>query len=494
MMLEVYMTSLPQGVVDAMHDAFAIYGTSKTLPTLSAFLAAGFKRLYDPAYETMFKVQAYTRPYPGGVILTVQGPIKPPELDHRTINLIKSAGYDYYFLVNEPTLGTVWAIHPLNDMTERNTLELRASLDRYVLATEADRRKLAHAMRALVDIIPHPLKADVPLVSRVKRILKARDKGQKRSVDEHLHLLKVAIDRYTREKNEARVGDWLTLVQATLKAMNPKVHQVKLSAANQNLVHRAVTIANTTSTRQMRKRSMIKLLPDWTTPTYQGVQNVKRGHPRPKHIGPARRLAHQKLASVMNSYFSKHALRAPAMPPGQFVDGRQKYLYRGMRASGYFDMAKVQRDGYIEEKGFVALSRAKNVAKEFAGKEGSKGMLVRLDPFTDIPHGTPWLWFDEKTRNATVESTLPHEAEVLLPPGRLVLHPDTKTGKSRVAEYRATFVPLQSPKRGRIGSSFKSPNTPPRPPNAKKNTAPKKSMFGAKLFKAMFGGKAKSNV
>jgi hypothetical protein len=157
-------------------------------------------------------------------------------------------------------------------------------------------------------------------------------------------------------------------------------------------------------------------------------------------------LSSRYLQAAMVRYFREHALRAPSMPPGEFVNGRQAILFRGMHGSEYFDVGKALRDGQISERGFIAMTRNLSVAREFAEKHQQlPGIIVQIDGIKDVPRGTPWLWFDKKTLSANhkLKSFLPGEQEVLLPPGRLIFKSDPWKMNSEHVTWRvaAKYVP-----------------------------------------------------
>jgi len=287
------------------------------------------------------------------------------------------------------------------------------------------------------------------IFGRVKRIVAAARRGQKRSLDEQLQMMHIALKKFKefeRSRNFTEATKWHNVIRKTLQAVHSKPNKVQLSRENQVLIKQAQNIRDAKPTRTASKKKVLKELSRWTTPYYSTIQNHKRGTFVP--LGPNRATnvwKRNKLLFALNSYFTRYALKAPSMPPGQFVNGRQKYLFRGLYKDGEYDLEKVLRDGYIEDRGYIAFSRDRELAEYYsqAGWRGSKrkdGIVILVDPFTDIPRGTPWLWFDKRTQNSYVMSHVPDEAEVLLPPGRLVFYDPSAWVGGRKG-IRARYIP-----------------------------------------------------
>jgi hypothetical protein len=413
-----------------MNDAKAVYTHDRNQPgTLEAALGAlGFSRRRS--------FDSFKRSYS----MDVDASVAPINSKH-VLSALWDAGYRHYVTVHEKDLGFAWVVHPSGDLSDRTTGLLAIKLDSYVLAPPEQKASLAHdikSMIATVDTTKLSTRDKIRLTERSKRIMRARDRGQTRSLDEQIHLVKVLKGKFSLTSNHAEAAKRLDMLRAALAVMYPKILQVEIAQENRLMIENARHLANLQSTKTMRKRSMLKQLPNWTTDMYRTVQNIKRESPL-NNVHPLGLLESKKLSSVLEKYFAQYALRAPQMPPGQFVNGRQKYLYRGMHASSYFDLNRALRDGQVVERGFIAVTRDKKIAEDFA-KKGERGIMVRIDPFQDVPRGTPWLWFSARTRNSYVISTLPEEAEVLLPPGRLVFRgsPQTING---VMVVQARFVP-----------------------------------------------------
>lgn len=135
----------------------------------------------------------------------------------------------------------------------------------------------------------------------------------------------------------------------------------------------------------------------WSGPEYQTVQDWLR-------TGKGDR--GKESADVMSRYFEEARWRVPFSPlPGVRV------LYRGIHG----DMAEAfQRKGLHFEKGFLAFSYVKAVARHFSRGE----TLMRLFVGDVHPEGTPWVWFGQPGQPTSLADD---ECEVLLPPGRLAV-------------------------------------------------------------------------
>lgn len=418
----------------------------KTLPSPEALLKLGFVKSY----------RVYGRKFSDDV-----------EVDIRTHNLPNRDGYTYNIRVEDDDIDFSWVVHPNNESTMFAAM-LGYLLEKHVFApTNSERRKTMAKIETALSKI-HPAHKS-SIVNRAKRIVAAWRKGQKLSLDEQLYKIISARRRYYRAKSTAEAAKWHGEMTKALKGIDFDIlrkYWQKFSPLNRYIVEQVTNMTNNTPIRSTSsKKRVVRVLPTWTTEMYQKVQNLKRsGNSSTKGKWSDNVWARDQLVSAMNAYFKVHAPRAPMMPPGQFVNGRQKYLFRGMHASSYFDPDKALRDGYIEERGYIAVTRSRDVADDFASKS-ERGMVLLIDPFVDIPRGTPWLWFGEETRNSYVESTMWDEHEVLLPPGRLVLYGPAKWSKDNTTvEMRARYAPFAPPttttttsKRARSANSNKQP-------------------------------------
>lgn len=200
-----------------------------------------------------------------------------------------------------------------------------------------------------------------------------------------------------------------------------------------------------------KKRNLRELATRWTLPGYQQAQAIMRGREnRLKNITIGQVSNARKLTQGLQRYFKHYALRSPTMPPGEFVNGTSRYLYRGIHQTNDKDSISVDaimRSGTYVEKGYIATTRRLDTAVSFA-KGKNKGIIFVIDVFNDIPRGTPWIWYageiEEEAHRNFNKSDHALEAEVLLPPGRLViLGPWEKkaVGFKRVTFVRAKYVP-----------------------------------------------------
>ena len=423
---------MPPVIRQVVADAQAIYARYPSrMPSDEALGALGFS--------------AKTRAYPGNVAVTVIGMKRPVRLPMLQV-LFNKFRLRYCISVTEPAFDEPWVVLPVrNGDNERLVLELKEALDNVVLASGQERAKYMAVTKALIPriIFGVMLPSSGKLVWRAQRIVRAFERGQKRSWDESIHRLGVAIQKFTYAETNTEAAKWHNVVRKTLRVVKPKAKQWNVENYDRDTLWAAQNVADLAPRNVMRKRTMLEALPRWTTHNYRTVQNMKRGTVNPNKHDPAKFLYYKKLEAVMDAYFAQHALRAPHMPPGVFVNGRQKYLYRGMHPSPHLDVKKALQDGYIEERGFMAFSRDPDIAAGFANRNVRRGIFVRIDPFVDVPRGTPWLWFHKRTLNSWVRSTIPKEAEVLLPPGRLVFKPFTavRTNDMRWTEIEASFIP-----------------------------------------------------
>ena len=174
---------------------------------------------------------------------------------------------------------------------------------------------------------------------------------------------------------------------------------------------------SSTYTRQPKKRNLREPIRQWSTESYKNVQKMKRYGKTPTE-STGRFEAH-RVVDGLNAYFKKHALRSPQMPPGEFTDGKSRYLYRGISGWSKQSIDGVLSQGKYADKGYIATSRSQKIGMGF-----SKGGLVfRINVFTGIPRGTPWTWFSgmgtKVRQHRNFQQGLAAEKEVLLPPGEL---------------------------------------------------------------------------
>ena len=150
------------------------------------------------------------------------------------------------------------------------------------------------------------------------------------------------------------------------------------------------------------RESLRKVATLWTSELYITVQNAMR---KGSSVGARA----EQLRTELATYMLFLSLRSPTLPR----DARNtRCLYRGIRGAS---SAKLQSDGVLHDKGFIAFSTKMRTASAF-------GSLVLKLPVESLPKGTPWIWFEHNG----VVSLEEGENEVLLPPGMLKLtdHPN----------------------------------------------------------------------
>jgi hypothetical protein len=193
------------------------------------------------------------------------------------------------------------------------------------------------------------------------------------------------------------------------------------------------------------KTTQKKHISQWTTSLYQPVQNARYKQPYAVS-GPVLPQKMQMRSIELNRHianvFRNTAIRAPVVPIKYTYT---KFLYRGVHGP----LAEhLIAHGEFESRGYIAFSRSKKIADRFATTGPPPGIVIRLR-ISDIPRGTPWIWFNHpsngptkpatkslrnitekergieyttrrETRN-TYPSTFSVEEEVLLPPGTIKL-------------------------------------------------------------------------
>ena len=165
------------------------------------------------------------------------------------------------------------------------------------------------------------------------------------------------------------------------------------------------------TTKRVRAADTVR---EWTlTGTWGSGHHNVQALARTGQVGdPSRREAASNLAKAMREYMAKHALRAPGKP----AHSRDvTTLYRGVRGASL--RATLQNTGRLADAGFMAFSRKLEKAEAF-------GETIFALDISDIPRGTPYVWFTDNTRNAkagrAVKTEHEGEHEVLLSPGVLV--------------------------------------------------------------------------
>jgi hypothetical protein len=224
-----------------------------------------------------------------------------------------------------------------------------------------------------------------------------------------------------------------------------------------------------------KKNNQRKKITTWTGYTYRNIQNLRRRQPRPifeavypytkNHI-EAKVLKAVDINRHIAQVFRNTAIRAPVVP---LKFSHTKFLYRGVHG---IQAEQLLQSGKLDMKGYIAFSRSRRKAFEFAEK-GNIGVLMRLR-VEDVPKGSPWIWFDHSKSNSNsnsnsrankvdrqleyskhretknlYQSLLSSEEEVLLPPGEIALstriHISTINGSS-VQFYEVQYTPNKNSK------------------------------------------------
>jgi len=154
---------------------------------------------------------------------------------------------------------------------------------------------------------------------------------------------------------------------------------------------------------------------------------------------------------LLNLYMKRHALRSPQMPPGEFVQGQEPVLYRGIVSWGKDTIRNILEKGVYVNNGYIAVTRDPNVATRFAAKRATAndvtgGLVFKIDARTGIPRGTPWIWYSSAPRRIQQHrnfnrSTYHAEKEVLLPPGRLLIKGAPRQWTRGALVVNAEYVP-----------------------------------------------------
>lgn len=174
------------------------------------------------------------------------------------------------------------------------------------------------------------------------------------------------------------------------------------------------------------RKNMKYYISEWTSSRYRTIQDARR-----------KGMNSSKKDKNVNRYifqeFRNSGTRSPVIPREFTIqydknkvqrNARPTYLYRGIHG----ELAKLLLEKKkMQDKGFIAFSRHKEIAEIFAIKD-RPGFVMRLK-LDSIKKGTPWIWFRPKRlrqkkqkieRNIHISNI--DEAEVLLPPGTLVLN------------------------------------------------------------------------
>jgi surface protein len=189
------------------------------------------------------------------------------------------------------------------------------------------------------------------------------------------------------------------------------------------------------------------MITQWTTlQGFQAVQAVRRRNSTMRdHQDPETYREARRINRAISQYMRNSGLRTPITPEGL----HPTYLFRAIHSE---PAARLLKTGKLNDPGFMAFSRSKYQAGLNRVDSNKGGLIVRID-VRALPRGIPWVWFssynstsDEslKSRWGTLypipRSSAPHEQEVLLPPGKLVLGNILYNG-SFPKTYEAVYVP-----------------------------------------------------
>jgi len=189
---------------------------------------------------------------------------------------------------------------------------------------------------------------------------------------------------------------------------------------------------------------------------WQGVQAYHRGFEYDNH-GRRIKIDHLMNSSPevismtkgMNRYFKHTMLRAPAVPPGESIQGM---LFRGIRMSETQYQTFLARKVWTD-KGHMAFSTDPEVAYAAVKDTGTlTHRVIFAMKRSHVPRYTPWVWYgrplgSHMPKNKILTRHGP-SSEVLLPPGMVyadkVRHDDVRG----VTFVGIRYVPLRSKERG----------------------------------------------
>lgn len=240
--------------------------------------------------------------------------------------------------------------------------------------------------------------------------------------------------------------------------MQDRTKDGRISADNRMLLRRAIRAHyEAPAASGVDRMSQQKGLTTWTSGMYRDVQNMRRtgsiqsvnpwdnGLIRPDAL---RRKAARQVNERIATYLQRRALRAPITPRDLQVP---RVLMRGIHGPL---AAALKKQRFLVDDGYIAFTRFASTASQFALRDGIVSRFALRDGIvlilrvSDVPQGTPWLWFegmkenefgqfygqlyggreDRSTRRrrfgdrqSDTASSMIEEGEVLLPPGRLIL-------------------------------------------------------------------------
>jgi len=186
--------------------------------------------------------------------------------------------------------------------------------------------------------------------------------------------------------------------------------------------------------KQKKGKARSDIIKQWTSSKgYHAVQAVRRRNSTMRdHQDPETHREARRINRAISQYMRNSGLKTPMTPEGL----TPMYLFRGIHSE---PGGRLLETGKLNDPGFMAFSRSRYQAERFVNSKKG-GVVVRID-VKALPRGIPWIWFSTydmglKSRRRVPRSDAPHEQEVLLPPGKLVL------GK-KISEklYGAVYVP-----------------------------------------------------
>lgn len=236
------------------------------------------------------------------------------------------------------------------------------------------------------------------------------------------------------------IKDLEKIIDAEHKSRDKMQSRIKrLQDLHSILVSRgAQTTSGKFSTRNPRRSlKQSRYVTQWTNENYRNIQNSRRGKSKgSKKI--------RRINRYLTQVFRDTLIRAPVVPR-KFSN--QKYLYRGVHGP---QKNKYLKNGEYEDDGYIAWTRSLDIANLFKHPVNSEepGIILRIS-LSEIPRGTGWIWFEEPIRyekkgKNTFNSKV-DEAEVLLPPGKLVI--TGKVDNMYTVRYYPKNVPSLNGKR-----------------------------------------------
>ncbi len=179
--------------------------------------------------------------------------------------------------------------------------------------------------------------------------------------------------------------------------------------------------------RVPKKRNLVRdggPLTAWTSPNYKLIQTVRRGPFRQLDTNNHEMVKARRNSAWLQTYMTRHALRAPALPTG----APRFPLYRGLRMTEG-QLIRLLNERTWSDRGFMSFTRDEMYAAHFGGRSITNGtpyIVIFELQLADVARGTPWIWFvgDEEDMAGIDRADWhthgsPEECEVTLPPGTL---------------------------------------------------------------------------